>query len=389
MPWTSGGGGQGPWGGAPRGPRPPNLEDLLKGGQDRFRSMFPGGFWATRGFIIVVLVATALWLVTGIYTVDNNQQGVVLRFGAYNRTTLPGAHYHLPAPIESVIKPKVTAVNQIDIGFQRTGTSVRAGAQREIPEESLMLTGDENIVDINFTVFWLIKDAKAYLFNIRAPETTVKAAAESAMREVIGQTPIGDALAEGKGKISQSAHDLLQRILDSYGSGIQITQVQLQKVDPPGPVIDAFRDVQRALADQERLRNEAEGYRNDIIPRARGEGEQILQQADAYKQEVVARAQGDAARFISVDDAYQRAKDVTSRRIYLETMEEVLKSTSKVIIDRNASASGVLPYLPLPGLKPSASPAPERGSTSSTMSLPSLTTSPPEPPSPQPQEAKP
>ena len=377
MPWTSGGGGQGPWGGPPRGPRPPNLEDLLKGGQDRFKSMFPGGFWARRGFIIAALAAVLLWLATGIYVVQNNEQGVVLRFGAYNRTTPPGAHYHLPTPIESVITPRVTAVNQIDIGFQRTAISPRGGAPREIPEESLMLTGDENIVDINFTVFWVIKDAKSYLFNIRAPEVTVKAAAESAMREIIGQTPIADALAEGKGKIAQEAHDLLQRILDSYGAGIKITQVQLQKVDPPGPVIDAFRDVQRALADQERLRNEADGYRNDIIPRARGQAEQILQQADAYKQEVVARAQGDAARFISVDDAYQRAKDVTARRMYIETMEDILKNTKKVIIDRSASASGVVPYLPLPGLKPgSPSSSSNHGSAYQSAPLPSLNTSP-------------
>ena len=367
MPWTSGGG-QGPWGGAPRGPRPPNLEDLLKGGQDRFKSMFPGGFWARRGFVIAALAAVVLWLATGIYVVENNEQGVVLRFGAYNRTTLPGAHYHLPAPIESVIRPRVTAVNQIDIGFQRTAISPRGGAAREIPEESLMLTGDENIVDINFTVFWLIKDVKSYLFNIRAPEMTVKAAAESAMREVIGQTPIAGALAEGKGKIAQAAHELLQRILDSYGAGIQITQVQLQKVDPPGPVIDAFRDVQRALADQERLRNEAEGYRNDIIPRARGEAEQILQQAEAYKQEVVARAEGDGKRFLAVEAAYERAKDVTARRIYIETMEEILKNTNKIIIDRSASASGVVPYLPLPALKPSgaSSPSGSRGSSRPT-----------------------
>jgi len=375
MPWTSGGGGQGPWGGPPRGPRPPNLEDLLKGGQDRFRKIFPGGFGGARGVILVALAVVAVWLWTGFYRVQPDEQGVVLRFGAYNRTTGPGLNYHLPPPIETVFTPKVTFVNRIEIGYQSAAVPVRTGGPRQVPEEALMLTGDENIVDINFTVFWLIKDAKAYLFNIRNPETTVKAAAESAMREVIGETPIASALAEGRGKVEQDTRDLLQRILDSYGAGIHITQVQLQKVDPPGPVIDAFRDVQRARADQERLRNEAEGYRNSLIPRARGQAEQIIQQAEAYKQEVVARSEGDAKRFTSVQEAYEGAKDVTERRLYLETMEEVLKNTNKVIIDRSASGTGVLPYLPLPALKPSPS---KQGTTPAATPAPSPATSPPE-----------
>jgi membrane protease subunit HflK len=314
--------------------------------------MFPGGFGGARGFFFILLAVITIWLASGFYRVQADEQGVVLRFGAFDRTTSPGWHYHVPAPFETVLKPKVTTVNQINVGFQFTG--LRDSAVRQIPEESLMLTGDENIVDINFTVQWFIKDAQAYLFNIRAPEATVKAAAESAMREIIGQTPITDALAQGKGKIAQAAQDLLQRILDSYGAGIQITQIQLQKVDPPAPVIDAFRDVQRALADQQRLQNEAEGYRNDIIPRARGQAEQILQQAEAYKREVVARAEGDAKRFTSVEEAYEHDKDVTLQRLYLETMEGVLKNSTKVVIDRDASKSGVIPYLPLPELKPRA-----------------------------------
>ena len=350
MPWTSGGG-QGPWGGPPRGPKPPNLEDFLKGGQDRFRQIFPAGWGGGRGVLFGVLLIAAGWLATGFYRVQPDEQGVVLRFGAYDRTTANGLHYHWPAPIEAVFTPKVTVVNRIEIGYQSAGLAAHGPGQRQVPEESLMLTGDENIVDINFTVFWLIKDAKAFLFNIRAPETTVKAAAESAMREVIGRTPIAQALAEGRGKIEQDTRDLLQQILDRYDAGIQITQVQLQKVDPPGPVIDAFRDVQRALADQERLRNEADGYTNDIIPRARGEAAQMVQQAEAYKQEIVARADGDTKRFLSVEEAYERAKDVTMRRMYIETLEAVLKNTNKVIIDRSASSAGVLPYLPLPELK--------------------------------------
>src|SRR5205807_3381050 len=207
------------------------------------------------------------------------------------------------------------------------------------------------IVDINFTVFWIIKDAQAYLFHIRAPEATVKAAAESAMREIVGETQIAHALAEGRGKIETDTQHLLQRILDSYGAGIVITQVQMAKVDPPAPVIDAFRDVQRALADRERLRNEAESYRNDIIPRARGDAVRIKQEADAYRQEITARSQGDADRFLSVYNAFKAAQDVTLQRLYLETMEEILKNSNKVIIDKTAEGgNGVLPYLPLPAL---------------------------------------
>jgi membrane protease subunit HflK len=222
---------------------------------------------------------------------------------------------------------------------------------RQVPEESLMLTGDENIVDINFTILWVISDAGQYLFNVRDPEATVKAAAESVMREIVGQTPIAEALAEGRAQIEARARGDLQSILESYEAGILITQAQLQKVDPPNQVVDAFRDVQRARADQERLRNEAEAYRNDIIPRARGEAEQIIQEAEAYKQEVVSRSSGDAARFNDVYESYRVAKDVTVRRIYLETMEEVLGNANKVIIDQSASGSGVLPYLPLPELQ--------------------------------------
>jgi len=232
-----------------------------------------------------------------------------------------------------------------------------------------MLTGDENIVDINFTVFWVIKDAKAYLFNIRGPDATVKSAAESAMREVIGETPIAQALAERRGKIETDTHSLLQGILNAYGAGIEVTQLQLLKVDPPGPVIDAFRDVQRALADRERLRNEAEAYRNDVIPRARGDAARIKQEAEAYRQEITARAQGDADRFNSVYRAFTAARDVTLERLYLETMEEVLRNSHKVIIDKSAEGgTGVLPYLPLPALGGGnpAGGAPTQGSAAGT-----------------------
>src|SRR5216683_3810934 len=321
-PWGGrGGNGQGP--GGPRGPQPPNLEELLRRSQDRFRRVLPGGFGTGAGIAIVAIAILVIWLASGFYRVLPDEVGVVLRFGAYNRTTQPGLNYHLPNPIESVLKPSVTRVNRTETGYRNAeGPATRGQATRQVPEEALMLTGDENIVDINFTVFWIIKDAQAYLFNIRAPEGTVKSAAESAMREVVGQTPIAQALAEGRGKIEADTEHLLQGILDAYGAGIQVTQVQLAKVDPPAPVIESFRDVQRALADKERLRNEAEAYRNDIIPRARGDAVRIKQEAEAYRAEIVARSTGDADRFSAVYRAYKVAQDVTIQRLYIETMEE-------------------------------------------------------------------
>lgn len=362
-PWGSGPRGGGPWGGGPRnndggpgprnrGPYPPDFEEWLRRGQDRVRRILPGGFGTGTGIAVVLVGIFIIWLASGFYRVEPDEVGIVLRFGAYNRTTQPGLNYHLPSPIETALTPSVTRVNRTEIGYRSGETqTTREPVSSQVPEEALMLTGDENIVDVNFTVFWVIKDAKAYLFNIRDPELTVKSASESAMREVIGETPIAQALAEGRAKIEAQTRQLLQTILDSYGSGIEITQLQLQRVDPPAEVIDAFRDVQAALADRARLRNEAESYRNSIIPRARGDAVRIQQESEAYRLATIARSQGDAARFLSVYNAFKAAQDVTLERLYLETMEEVLKNSNKVIIDKSAqSANGVLPFLPLPAL---------------------------------------
>jgi modulator of FtsH protease HflK len=367
-PWGGGPRGGGPWGGGPRGgngggpgprrPQPPDFEELLRRGQDRFRRVLPGGFGTGSGLLIVIAAIVVIWLASGFYRVLPDEVGVVLRFGAFNRTTPPGLHYHLPAPMETVLRPAVTRVNRTEVGY-RTEETRHGGGMTQSPEEALMLTGDENIIDINFTVFWVIKDAKFYLFNIRDPEGTVKAAAESAMREIIGETPIVEALASGRGKIETETQRLLQVLLDAYGAGVEITQVQLQKADPPSQVIESFRDVQRALADREKLRNQAEAYRNDILPKARGQAQQIKQEAEAYRQQVIARSTGDAARFNSVYQAYRAAQDITTQRLYIETIEEILGKSSKVIIDKSAQgASGVLPYLPLPALPGSAQPAP-------------------------------
>ena len=348
-----------PWGSSPgggngsgRGPTPPDFDKLIRDIQEKIKKFLPGG--ASTGnkpifFGLIVLII--IWALTGLYRVLPDEQGVVLRFGKFVSTTQPGLNYHIPYPIENVFTPKVTKVNRMDIGFRSgSDTGFSSGGVADVPEESLMLTGDENIVNIDFSVFWVIKDAGKFLFKIQDPQGTVKAASETAMREVIAKSKIQPILTEGRSKIEIETQEIIQNILDEYESGIQITQVQTQKADPPDQVIDAFRDVQAARADMERSKNEAEAYRNDVIPRSRGEAAKILQAAEAYKKEVVAKAEGEASRFISIYNEYAQAKEVTQERMYLETMEKVMADIDKVIIDKNAS-SGVVPYLPLPELK--------------------------------------
>ena len=353
-PWGSpppGGGGNGN-GGFRRGPTPPNLDEILKKLQNTINKILPGKSGGAKPVILAVVIIGLLWVGSGLYRVLPDEQGVVLRFGKFVKTTQPGLNYHLPFPVESVLTPKVTKVNRMDIGFrsERESGFSTGGGVADVPEESLMLTGDENIVNIDFSVFWVIKDAGNFLFKIQDPQGTVKAAAETAMREVIARSDIQPILTEGRSKIEIDTQKIIQSILDEYTSGIQVTQVQTQKADPPDQVIDAFRDVQAARADMERSKNEAEAYANDVIPRARGEAAKILQAAEAYKKEVVAKAEGEASRFISIFTEYKNAKEVTQERMYLETMEKVLADIDKVIIEKNAG-SGVVPYLPLPELK--------------------------------------
>jgi membrane protease subunit HflK len=357
MPWNNqtgggrpGGGGRGPWGTGPSGGgQPPDLEEFLKRSQEKIRQALPKGFGG-GGALIVGLIVAAVWLMSGIYVVDPDEQGVVTRFGAFVGRTTPGINYHLPWPIESVSTPPVTREQAVYIGY-RLGNSQGA---RDIPEESLMLTGDENIIDTNFTVFWVIKDAAAFLFNVENPDNqldgTVKAVAESAMREVVGKNQIEPILTANREPIQDEVRDLMQRMLDAYQAGVTVTRVQMQKADPPAQVIESYRDVQAARTDQDRMRNEAEAYANKVVPEARGQAARIIQQAEGYKQQVTAEAQGEAARFISIYDQYKKAPDVTRRRIYLDTMRDVLGDMNKVIVD-NKGGSGVVPYLPLPELK--------------------------------------
>ncbi|RMF13475.1 MAG: FtsH protease activity modulator HflK [Alphaproteobacteria bacterium] len=361
MPWQSSGGGgndwrggqSNPWGGRrPPSSRPPggspDFEAAIRRFQQALRRWLPGG-GGKAGLALVGIVFLLIWAATGIYQVRPNEQGVVLRFGKWVYTTGPGLHWHLPWPIESALTPAVTDINRVDIGFS-TGLPRSARTARQL-EEGLMLTGDENIVDVAFTVFWQIKDAGKFLFNIEPPQTvTVKAVAESVMREIIGKTPIQDALTAGRNRIEKEATRKIQDVLDGYDAGIFVREVKLEKVDPPAEVIDAFREVQAAAADRERFRNEAERYANKIIPEARGRAAQMRQQAEAYREQVIARAEGQAARFLSVYEQYRQAKDITRKRMYLETMEEILDGMSKVLIDRQAGGSGVVPYLALPEL---------------------------------------
>ena len=340
-----------PWGssnnGGGRGSGP-NMDDVIRNAQNRFKGMMPGSFFGKLGPYMIIGILILIWIASGFYRVLPDEQGVVLQFGKYTKTTQPGLNYHLPYPIERVFTPKVTKINRIDVGYRQSPDS-RVTAIRDVEEESLMLTGDENIVDIDFSVFWLINDAGKFLFNVQAPELTVKSAAETAMRQSIGQGGLQSILTEGRTEIEDKTRVLIQEIMDDYGTGISITQVQTQKADPPAQVIDAFRDVQAARADMERQRNEAEAYANDIIPRARGEAEQILQSAEGYRQKVIADSEGKAARFLSIQTEYAKAPQVTKKRIFYETMEDVFSDMDKVIIDK-AGGDSVVPYLPLPEL---------------------------------------
>jgi membrane protease subunit HflK len=362
-PWgTGGGGGKGPWGSGPQqsGPTPPDLEEFLRRSQDKLRRVLPGGNLGGKGLALIVLAAIAIWGLSGFFRVEPDELGVVLRFGKYVRDVKPGLNYHLPYPIESALTPKVTRVNRIDIGMRSVEDLRRGTTTREVPEESLMLTGDENIVNVDFSVFWLVKPngARDYLFNIQQPEGTVKAVAESAMREIIGRSELEPILA--RQNIEAPVHDLMQSTLDRYGAGIQITQVQLQKVDAPSQVIDAFRDVQAARIDQERAKNEAETYANKVVPEAKGRAAQITQSAEAYREQTVAEATGVSSRFRQIYEQYKKAPEVTRQRMYLETMERLFGGTDKVIID-SAATGGVVPYLPLDQLMRRPQAAPQAG----------------------------
>jgi membrane protease subunit HflK len=379
-PWGSGGGPGGPFGGRPGGPGGmgplPDLDQLIARLQAYIRSLLGGGgrgrFTGGRGLAFIAVAVIALWFASGVYRVQPDELGVVLRFGAYSYRTVPGLNWHWPWPIEHVETPAVTRINRIEIGYRSSGGRIDAGnqASRNVLEESLMLTGDENIIDIDFAVFWKISDPVAYLFNTRSPPLVIKAVAESVMREVIGRTPIQPALTELRAQIETDVLRQTQQILENYKAGVEVTQVQLQKVDPPAEVVESFLDVQRANTDAERMRNEAEAYHNDIVPRARGDAARIVAEGQGARQASIAQATGQTQRFLSVLAAYQTAKDVTLQRMYLETMQDILTHSPSLVVDDKLK--GLVPFLPLnlPNPAPPKPASPPATSAPSTQGAP-------------------
>ena len=361
---SGGGGGKGPWGSfggggggsgggdGPRGPRPPgpggggprrpangpDFDDLMRQLNDRFKGWFggPGGRPRPSVLAAVAGVAFLAWALSGVFIVQPDEEGVVRRFGAYVRSEGPGLRYHLPAPLEAVEKVSVTSLKALNVG----------GANNtDVPEESLMLTGDENIVDLNFTVQWRVADAAAYLFRLTEPDAAVKMTAESAMREVVGNMALQSILTTGRGQVQAQSAELMQRILDSWGAGVSIVEVQIRTANPPQEVIAAFREVANAGQDAEAATNEANTYRNRVINEAKGDAARITQAAEAYKEQVVREAQGEADRFTSILAEYRGAPAVTRQRLYTETMERILRNSNKVMVDTapGSTAPIVLP----------------------------------------------
>ena len=344
------------------------------GNNGRFSNPFNNLKWRlpqSGGLKYVLLAMVVMWLLSGIYIVNPDEEGVVLRFGKYTDTVQPGPHYHLPFPIEEVYKPKVAQVQRVEVGFRSIGGNgtFQQGQPRNMPEEAAMLTGDENVVNIQFSVQYQIKNSVEYLFNVTNQAAVVKNAAEAVMREVIGSSEIDSALADGKLKIQNDAASLLQDLLDRYGVGVRVLNVQMQSVLPPNEVSDAFKDVASAREDKIRLINEAEADRNEMLPKARGLAAEILNQANAYRESRILNAEGESKRFLTVLEEYNRAKDVTRRRMYLEAMEEILGrgGLEKLILPRGL-ASEALPLLPLDrmmrsmdGVKPDAAKAATEG----------------------------
>lgn len=330
MAWNEDGG----FGGGPKDPM-----EVLEELKQRFKgTKLPGGILG--GIVVLALLG---WAATGFYIVNPEQVGVVKRFGKFSYITGAGPHWHLPYPIETVLRPNVTGFRRLEVGFRTVSVGPPARYQK-VPAESHMLTGDENIVSCEFIVQYRVKDPAAFLFHVADPEEAVRSAAESAMREVVGRNLVDDVLTEQKDKIQVEAGELLQATMDRYDAGVRIDQVKLQDVYPPDPVIDAFRDVASAREDRERLKNEAEAYANDLLPKARGDAKQRLNVAGAYRETKVKTAEGDVARFVALLKEYQAAKEVTRRRLYLDAMGDVL-SRAKIVLTEGKG--NVLPVLPL------------------------------------------
>ncbi len=329
-------------GGGGRGKPPPDFEEIKQKLQNLLK--FKGS-----GLKIVVALIVLIWLASGFYIVNPNEVGVVKRFGAFTRITQPGPHYHMPYPVETVLTPSVTEIKRLEVGFRTpeyTTSMLEANYQR-VPKESLMLTGDENIVDVQFIVQYRIKEAQNYLFEISQPQKTVKDAAEAAMRDVIGNNEIEAVLTEEKLAVQTKTMELLQNILDDYNSGIKVTAVKLQDVHPPQQVTDAFKDVASAREDKSQLINKAMAYRNEIVPKARGQVASILNEAEAYKETKIRQAKGETERFNQIFAEYRQVPQVTRKRLYLEAMQEVFQKTGHKTVLTGDVSEKMVPYLPL------------------------------------------
>ena len=364
-----------PWSGRKKEQAPPDLDEMVRSLQNKFGGLFGGGKGGKKetgegpsmsAFILLAVVAGIIWLASGIYIVDEGNRGVVLRFGEYNETTMPGPHWRFPKPIDNTIIINVDQQRFVEIGYrsgmgQQTGTSVR--------KEALMLTKDENIIDVQLAVQYTVKNAQDYIFNMRGPDMTLKQATESALRAVVGKSNMDFVLKEGRAEVVADVEKTLQLMLDDYGTGILISSVNLVEAQPPEEVQGAFSDVVKAREDKERFINEAQAYSNEVVPKARGAASRIVQEAEAYEQRIVAEAQGDASRFEQLRVQYEAAPEVTRKRLYLETMETVLGDSHKVIID--VKNGNNMMYLPIDKLMDSSAskPATANRFTTSTDSV--------------------
>ncbi len=355
-PWGGGqgnrhNGGRGGGGHNGGGKGPDDLDQLIRNAQDGLKDVLPGNMGGGFAVILLLLFILALWLASGFHIINPGEHGVIQRFGAWSRTqTTEGLGYHFPAPIETITKVNVNQQRSMSIGMTEAMNSGRRSSNF-VKDESLMLTSDRNIVELQMVLQWDIKSAEDYLFEIKNQDNTIKKVAESAIREVVGQTEMFPIITTGRVAIEDKVKDIIQKNLDEYNSGVNIKQVLIQKAEVHPDVQRAFQDVQSAKQDAENTENEARVYREEILPKARGQATKLLQESEAYKQQKIAQATGDAERFKSVYESYLTGKDVTKERIYIETMENVLKNAQKIIMDGQGNGQGVVPYLPLDELK--------------------------------------
>jgi len=378
MAWNEpGNGDKDPWGKSGND-GPPDLDDVIRNMQNKLGGLFGGkksddnkssDGGGSLGLGLIAAVILVVWLFSGIYIIEPAEEGVVLRFGEYSESTQSGPHWHIPFPIEKVEIVDVQQIRNAEIGYRSTGG--RAGSN--IHSESLMLTKDENIVDLKIAVQYRIKDASMYLFNVRNADLTLRQMTESAVRETVGKSDMDFILTAGRNAIVTDTESLLQGMLDKLETGLEITSVNMQDVQPPEQVQAAFADAVKAREDEVRQKNEAEAYANDIVPRARGASFRLVQEAEAYKSQIMAKAEGETSRFLQVMAEYEKAPKITKERLYLDTMESVYSQSQKVLVDVSKDSNNVL-YLPLDRMRASAPLSPNRIDLSNMTAYPTTAT---------------